>query len=193
MNYKEKNLRALMLALVAVLLTGFTSCSKSDDNNGDNTTKENTVPVAAIVKFAYTATQEELSICDVIAEYTDADGKNQSEAITTTSWTKSITYSSLPANGTISIKRTLKENAELTQDEYNFTKESPIQEVELYNSEKVKIATEKLRSYSRASYTLGKDDLAEFLEHYDFSYSYTLDTKMNSEGIHFSVTQKKNN
>lgn len=69
--------------------------------------------------FYFTPSEGDLLLCDVTVEYTDASGKLQTETITG-EWKKQIKFASLPANGTIAIKRSLKANVELAKDHYKF-------------------------------------------------------------------------
>ena len=112
MNYKKMTFRASMLGLIVMLFAGLVSCS-SDDDDKNIPVEETKVPTTGAIVFLYAATEDELSICDMIAEYTDENGATKTEAITATKWKKQINFSSLPAKGLISIKRTLKANVEL--------------------------------------------------------------------------------
>ena len=104
MNYKKMTFRASMLGLIVMLFAGLVSCS-SDDDDKNIPVEETKVPTTGAIVFLYAATEDELSICDMIAEYTDENGATKTEAITATKWKKQINFSSLPAKGLISIKK----------------------------------------------------------------------------------------
>lgn len=123
MNYKKMTFRASMLGLIVMLFAGLVSCS-SDDDDKNIPVEETKVPTTGAIVFLYAATEDELSICDMIAEYTDENGATKTEAITATKWKKQINFSSLPAKGLISIKRTLKANVELEKKSYQFSSHS---------------------------------------------------------------------
>ncbi len=176
MNYKRMSFRALMLALVTVLLAGFASCSKSDDDNKDNQ-GQSEVSTSAIINLYYTATEAELSICDMTIEYTDAAGATQTEALTSTKWSKQIKYSSLPANGTIVIKRALKANVELTEKSYKFSDNSLTWTVFTYNAQGTKTAG-PISYGDTTAFAAGKDDVQKYVNgHSKYTITYTIDPK----------------
>lgn len=72
----------------------------------------------------------------MIAEYTDENGATKTEAITATKWKKQINFSSLPAKGLISIKRTLKANVELEKKSYQFSSHSLLITVAIFDQNK---------------------------------------------------------
>ncbi len=73
MNYKKMTFRASMLGLIVMLFAGLVSCS-SDDDDKNIPVEETKVPTTGAIVFLYAATEDELSICDMIAEYTDENG-----------------------------------------------------------------------------------------------------------------------
>ena len=85
---KFKTMMAMMLALVSMCVA-FSSCS-SDDDDKNIPVEETKVPTTGAIVFLYAATEDELSICDMIAEYTDENGATKTEAITATKWKKQI-------------------------------------------------------------------------------------------------------
>lgn len=82
-----------MLGLIVCLFAGLVSCS-SDDDDKNIPVEETKVPTTGAIVFLYAATEDELSICDMIAEYTDENGATKTEAITATKWKKQINFSS---------------------------------------------------------------------------------------------------
>ena len=87
MNYKKMTFRASMLGLIVMLFAGLVSCSSDDDDKNipvEETKSSNNRGYC----FLYAATEDELSICDMIAEYTDENGATKTEAITATKWKK---------------------------------------------------------------------------------------------------------
>ena len=135
MNYKKMTFRASMLGLIVMLFAGLVSCS-SDDDDKNIPVEETKVPTTGAIVFLYAATEDELSICDMIAEYTDENGATKTEAITATKWKKQINFSSLPAKGLISIKRTLKANVELEKKSYQFSSHSLLITVAIFDQNK---------------------------------------------------------
>ena len=162
--------RASMLGLIVMLFAGLVSCS-SDDDDKNIPVEETKVPTTGAIVFLYAATEDELSICDMIAEYTDENGATKTEAITATKWKKQINFSSLPAKGLISIKRTLKANVELE-----------------------KKTVDSATSGSTNSYlSVGKDKVEEYIkkESSNTYYSYVLDKKKNAQDSYFTFEYLK--
>ena len=155
MNYKKMTFRASMLGLIVMLFAGLVSCS-SDDDDKNIPVEETKVPTTGAIVFLYAATEDELSICDMIAEYTDENGATKTEAITATKWKKQINFSSLPAKGLISIKRTLKANVELEKKSYQFSSHSLLITVAIFDQNKKTV--DSATSGSTNSYlSVGKD------------------------------------
>lgn len=67
MNYKKMTFRASMLGLIVMLFAGLVSCS-SDDDDKNIPVEETKVPTTGAIVFLYAATEDELSICDMIAD-----------------------------------------------------------------------------------------------------------------------------
>lgn len=118
MNYKKMSLRALMLGFMAVLFAGFTSCSSSDDDE-NKTVEENNAPTSGVLSCSFEPSEDELALCNITAEYTDASGKIQTEEITG-KWEKKITFTTLPTKVSVTLKHSLKANVELSKESYHF-------------------------------------------------------------------------
>lgn len=162
MNYKKMTFRASMLGLIVMLFAGLVSCS-SDDDDKNIPVEETKVPTTGAIVFLYAATEDELSICDMIAEYTDENGATKTEAITATKWKKQINFSSLPAKGLISIKRTLKANVELEKKSYQFSNHSLLITIAIFDQNKK--AVDSATSGSTNSYfSVGKDKVEEYIK-----------------------------
>ena len=91
-------MRKMMMTMAAVLCcamisTVFTSCSKDDD---DKNPVDNNKPVAAVMDVSLTVGDDMVGKLNLSVEYYDADGKVQTETLTTNEWKKSI-KAKLPA------------------------------------------------------------------------------------------------
>lgn len=191
MNYKKMTFRASMLGLIVMLFAGLVSCS-SDDDDKNIPVGETKVPTTGAIVFLYAATEDELSICDMIAEYTDENGATKTEAITATKWKKQINFSSLPAKGLISIKRTLKANVELEKKSYQFSNHSLLITIAIFDQNKK--AVDSATSGSTNSYfSVGKDKVEEYIkkESSNTYYSYVLDKKKNAQDSYFTIEYLK--
>ena len=71
----------------AMISTVFTSCSKDDD---DKNPVDNNKPVAAVMDVSLTVGDDMVGKLNLSVEYYDADGKVQTEPLTTNEWKKSI-------------------------------------------------------------------------------------------------------
>ncbi len=116
-----------MLVLVTVLLAGFASCSKSDDDNTKTTPKEDTstkedTQTKEMTGCTFTinveASEDELAIGNVTIEYLDENGKIQTDSIKEKKWSKTLTYNTFPAKVAYTLKHKLKEGIELSKDSY---------------------------------------------------------------------------
>lgn len=182
MNYKKMSLRATMLALVAVLFAGFVSCSKSDDNNNSSTPSEGTsTPVSGIMECKFAPSEDQLTIFDFTAEYTDESGQVKTETITG-EWEKKVIFKTLPAKATLTIKRALKPNVELTKDSYNVGSSFTANVQALKADGKNASFGKPLSTSSKSS--IGKDKVERYAAEKAVvhSFSYTISNKANAEG-----------
>lgn len=92
-----------ILFLLAIAFAIFVSCNDNDDK------KQNPPPVetetTANVTYTITGADDELSLFTVTAVYTDASGEEQSEAVTSLPWTKSLTGVTLPFDAKVEADR----------------------------------------------------------------------------------------
>lgn len=66
-----------------------------------------------------TANEDLLSVADITVSYV-LGGEEKTEAVTTSPWTKTITYSDFPCIGGIIVKSSFKKDAPLNKDKYTF-------------------------------------------------------------------------
>lgn len=100
-----------ILASIFILLgIGMTSCN-SDAPEATNHHVDYTITL--------TANEDLLSVADITVSYF-LGGEEKTEAVTTSTWTKTITYSDFPCIGGIIVKRSFKKNVVLDKSEYNF-------------------------------------------------------------------------
>ncbi len=66
-----------------------------------------------------TANEDLLSVADITVSYY-LGGEEKVEAVTTSPWTKTITYSNFPCIGGIIVKRSFKSGVVLDKDKYDF-------------------------------------------------------------------------
>ena len=66
-----------------------------------------------------TANDDLLSVTDITVSYI-LGGEEKTEAVTTSPWTKTITYSDFPCIGGIIVKSSFKKDAPLNKDKYTF-------------------------------------------------------------------------
>lgn len=156
MIYKKMSLRAMMLALAAVLVAAFASCSKSDGDKEDED-----IPAAkATVTYEFEPCADELEFFDMTAQYLDGSGTMQTETITG-KWKKEITYTTLPAKVKIIISHAIKPNVELTKETYLFDYKYT-RDIKAYSANGVLLDSET-RPYQPNPYTVLKENLPEFV------------------------------
>ncbi len=185
MNITKMNFRAMMLCLLVVLFAGsMVSCSGDDDNSGDETPGDDTsVPVAGAMSCDFVPTDDELALFDVTAEYTDASGKVQTEVITG-EWKKTVTFTSLPANATLTIRQSLKSDVKLTKESYKLGGKMTYGFSALNSAGKAVSFKGTLLPETVHNLSIGKDRVEEFATKNPVlaDYAYTISNKANSEG-----------
>lgn len=122
MNFKKKTMRAMMLGLATVLFAGFVSCSSSDDDDNKPLPPTPEPPTVEMTGVAFSinveASPDELAMTDVTIEYLDEDGTTKTENITERKWSKTFNYTKFPADVAFTVKHSMKENVELTKEQY---------------------------------------------------------------------------
>ena len=99
-----------MAALMLVAAFSLTSC-------GDDEPKEKTTVTAT---YNMTFSQDLLDACGlVLITYKAANGENKMEAITSTTWTKTVTSDKFPAEFGVMYKFSPKSESELTKEKYD--------------------------------------------------------------------------
>lgn len=106
-----KNLKIMSMLLGGLLALGsITACSSNDDE------PEIMKPTGAKVEYVVNLSQDLLNAATVTIYYISANGQQVPEIATTTPWTKTVTFTSLPAQAGFSVQPRLK--AEPLQEEY---------------------------------------------------------------------------
>jgi hypothetical protein len=113
---KSKFYCVCVVLLACVLSLGLTSCGGNDDDNGSSDKAIKNV----VASMSYTFSADLLSIADVTVTYLDASGTAQTETVKSTTWSKTVTYTSFPA--TAGAKVTVKRNSTtLSKEKYDLT------------------------------------------------------------------------
>lgn len=100
-----------MAALLIVAALTINSC-------GSDEPKEKTTATAT---YNMTFSQDLLDACNVFITYKAENGRNVMEAVTATSWTKTVTSDKFPAEFGVMYKFSTKSEAELTKDKYDLS------------------------------------------------------------------------
>ena len=98
-----------MTVMLIAAAMSFTSC-------GDDEPKD-TATVTA--KYNMTFSQDLLKACNVFITYKAENGRNVMEAVSTTSWTKSVTSNKFPAEFGVMYKFSTKPDADLEKEKYD--------------------------------------------------------------------------
>lgn len=101
-----KNLKIIILLLGGLLVLGSLS-SCSDDNN--ETTPEMSKAASAKVEYVVTLSQSVLDASAVTVYYFDSNGQQAQETVTTSLWTKTVNFATLPAKAGFSVQPALKD------------------------------------------------------------------------------------
>ena len=107
-----KNLKIMSMLLGGLLaLSSITACSSNDDE------PEIMKPTGAKVEYVVNLSPDLLNAATVTIYYINANGQQVPEIATTTPWTKTVTFATLPAKAGFSVQPMLK--GELSQEEYD--------------------------------------------------------------------------
>jgi hypothetical protein len=99
----KKNLMTMAAVLCCTAL--FTSCEK---NNPDQPEAPDTTPVAAVMDYRFSVTDDLFSAFNLTVEYYDAAGTLNTETMTSKDWTKTVKTNKLPATLGARLKIQLK-------------------------------------------------------------------------------------
>lgn len=94
-----------LISLFVAALT-FMSCGGSDD--GDEPTPEVLKATSATAEYVVNLSQELLDAATVTIYYIDANGQQAQETVTTTTWTKTVSFAALPTQAGFSVQPALK-------------------------------------------------------------------------------------
>lgn len=107
---------------VLVLMTALTlaSCGGGDDKQKDEPTPTPT-PTSKTVTYEATAnfSQDVIDICDVTMSYKDSDGKTVTEAVKSTTWSKTVSVKNLPTTVGVKFGVKMKSGVNLTKEKYD--------------------------------------------------------------------------
>jgi hypothetical protein len=101
------------VGLLGLLLLTLVSCG-SDDN--DEPTPEVLKATSAQAEYVVNLSQGLLDVATVTIYYIDANGQQAQETVTSSPWTKTVSFTTLPAQAGFSLQPRLK--GEPTQEEY---------------------------------------------------------------------------
>ena len=110
-----KNLKIMSMLLGGLLALGsLASCGGSDD--GDEPTPEVLKATSAKAEYVVNLSQNLLDAATVTIYFIDGNGQQAQETVTTTTWTKTVSFAALPTQAGFSVQPLLK--GEPTQEEY---------------------------------------------------------------------------
>lgn len=105
---------ALLLSIAALSMT---ACGNGKNNDKGQEPPAPT-PVTATVTYSITGGSDIITLFDIKAEYTDAEGQTVTESITAIPWEKDIKDIEVPYSGSLKMKITAVENYE-AKESYN--------------------------------------------------------------------------
>ena len=91
--------KMILVTLAAILCctTLFTSCEKTLPDQPETPTTKDTTPVAAVMDYSFSVTDDLFNAFTLTVAYYDATGAVKSETMTSKTWTKSVKANQLPA------------------------------------------------------------------------------------------------
>ena len=110
-----KNLKIMSMLLGGLLALGSLSSCGGDSDSDDDAPE---APKAASAKAEYVVSlgQDLLNAATVTIYYLDSNGQQAQETVTSTTWTKTVSFASLPAKAGFSVQPALK--GQPSQEEY---------------------------------------------------------------------------
>lgn len=118
----KKLMKMMFMAMTAVAITvGFAACSSNDDDPGLYLEESKQIAYGKLA-IDLTFSDDLLSVADFTVHYTDADGQEKAEPISSNTFKKDIAFptSSFPRTVTFYLTCTIKENYP-TKEKYNIT------------------------------------------------------------------------
>ena len=111
-----KNLKIMSMLLGGLLALGsLSSCGSDDDEDTPEPTPEVMKAASAKAEYVVSLCQDLLSAASVTIYYIDSNGQQAQETVTSPTWTKSVTFSTLPAKAGFSVQPSLKGNPTLEE------------------------------------------------------------------------------
>lgn len=119
---KKTKLFSLLMALFCVLTVSVTFAACGDDDDDPNKPAEGGDQTIKKINFTYEIDlcQKFFDIADVTVTYLDNNGNEQTETITSTTWTKTVSRTNAPASFNAKLSFTLKDGVD-TSVKYDFT------------------------------------------------------------------------
>jgi hypothetical protein len=150
-----KNLNIMSMLLGGLLVLGsLTACGSDDDE------PEIKKATSATAEYVVNLSQDLLDASTVTIYYIGSDGQQVQEAITTSPWRKTVTFSTLPANAGFSVQPILK--GDPSQDEYTIEADGKMT-VTLLDQNGATFGNPYVGSKSDVKGQLGPDYLGQFL------------------------------
>ena len=109
----KKNL--MTIAAVLCCATLFTSCDKINPDQSD-TPMQDTTPVAAVMDYSFSVTDDLFNAFNLTVEYNDATGAVKSETMTSKEWAKTVKANKLHATLGARVLIKLKSGFDSTQE-----------------------------------------------------------------------------
>ena len=108
-------MKKILMTLAAVLCCAamFSSCGKV---NPDQPEAPDTTPVAAVIDYKFTVTDDLLNAFTLTVEYYDASGAVKTETMTSKAWTKTVKTTKLPATLGARVKMQLKDGFDSSKE-----------------------------------------------------------------------------
>ena len=108
-------MKKILMTLAAVLCCAamFSSCGKVDP---DQPEAPDTTPVAAVIDYKFTVTDDLLNAFTLSVEYYDASGAVKTETMTSKEWTKTVKTTKLPATLGARVKMQLKDGFDSSKE-----------------------------------------------------------------------------
>lgn len=154
-----KNLKLMSMLLGGLLALGSLS-SCGSDNDDEEPLPEVMKPTSATAEYVVTLGQGLLDVANVTIYYIDSKGEQAQETVTSTNWTKTVNFATLPAKTGFSVQPVLK--GQPSQEEYTIVASGQIK-ITVLDQKGGTFGTPYVSNLKELKGLLGPDFIGQFM------------------------------
>lgn len=168
-----KQFKYFLFAFVAMFIAmSFASCGDDSEDNEDSATDVKT----SKFYYAFSVSDDLLSLANVTINYIDTDGQEYSEQMTTTTWSKTLTANKLDVSTGVQMIVEMKEDVQLTKEKYDICRNFSYQVTPVVNGKEVDGAVQSVNFDHKG---VVADKVEELIDRLSATRAYYIDAKGN--------------